>query len=109
MRKMDVIIENYIPYGKDNAVTREELVMRTGLSDRQVRDCIEEAKRERGACICNLSDSKGYFFPTIEEYQQLKSYIDQEESRAKKILTALRGHKALYEDIIKGRMADGLN
>jgi hypothetical protein len=30
-------IIDYIPYGKENAITRQELVIRTGLNDRAVR------------------------------------------------------------------------
>ena len=99
----DIRIEDYIPFGHANAVTRIELVNRTGLSDRSVRELINEA-RKNGACIINLSDGKGYFYPTVDEYMLLRGYIAQEESRAKDIFTGLKGCKAYLEDLEKGRI-----
>lgn len=98
-----ISIEDYIPFGHANAITRAELVSRTGLSDRTVRDLINEAKKN-GACIINLSDGKGYFYPTVDEYILLRGYIAQEESRAKDIFTGLKGCKAYLEDLEKGRI-----
>ena len=64
-------IEKYIPFGSKNAISRLELHNATGLSDRELRNEICEARRERGCCIINLGE--GYFHPTIEEYEQKKS------------------------------------
>lgn len=50
-------ITDYIPKGKENAVTRTELVIRTGICDRKVRQEIENA-RAGGAIICNDQDGK---------------------------------------------------
>lgn len=33
-----------LPYGKQNAITRAELVAATGMSDRAVRRCIDHAR-----------------------------------------------------------------
>lgn len=52
---MDIV--KYIPRGKENAVTRMALRLVTGLSDRKVRQEIEEA-RAAGAIICNDQDGK---------------------------------------------------
>ena len=53
-------IENFIPDGKENAVSREVLATRLGLPDRTVRKLIEEA-RDRGELICNDGDGEGYY------------------------------------------------
>lgn len=53
-------IINYIPKGKDNAITRHELVMKTGLPDRDVRSLIAEARYETPI----ISTGKGYYQPT---------------------------------------------
>jgi hypothetical protein len=108
-KRIDFPIEKLIPYGKKNAITREELyyqikTMGYDASDRCIRQLIEEAKRERGAYIVNNGD--GYFFPTIEEYEDLQTYILTQESRAKSIFDGIKGHKAFLEDILKGRIAD---
>lgn len=45
-------IIDYIPYGRENAVSRQELVMRTGMSDRAVRKAIQ-LLREGGGWLPN--------------------------------------------------------
>lgn len=50
-------ITNYIPYGKNNAVTRQKLCEITGLTDRKVRELIEKARHE-GYIIINNQDGK---------------------------------------------------
>ena len=52
------MILQYIPTGRENAVSRADLVELTGLRDRQVRREIEEARRA-GAVIIN--DGGGYY------------------------------------------------
>lgn len=50
-----------IPYGRENAISREALGFVTGLSDRVLRKQIEQARR-CGYVICNSQDGKGYFW-----------------------------------------------
>ena len=38
-------IETYIPFGRENAITRKELCSLTKLSDRKLREQIEQARR----------------------------------------------------------------
>ena len=52
-------ITDYIPFGKENAVTRAHLRAATGLPDRKIREEIEQARR-RGAIIINAQDGAGY-------------------------------------------------
>lgn len=59
-------ILEFIPYGKENAIKRDELSEKTGLSDRLVRKQIEE-ERENGAFILNFQDGRGYFQSTDTE------------------------------------------
>ena len=50
-------IIDYIPVGHKNAVTRKQLVILTGLSDRKIRNMIqEECNREHP--ILNMQDGK---------------------------------------------------
>lgn len=87
-------IVDFIPYGSENAVTREQLVILTGLNDRKVRDAISHAKRE--TAIVNVG--KGYFIPTENDAAELNAYIKQEESKALNILAGLK--------YLKGQLAD---
>lgn len=66
-----------IPTGKENAISRRELVSLTSLKDRVVRLRIEQYRNE-GICICsNWSEgAKGYYLPGNEAEQKefLKNY-----------------------------------
>ena len=54
-------IADYIPFGKDNAISRKRLSEITGLSDRKLREVI--ALERRNTIIINLSNGQGYFQP----------------------------------------------
>ena len=69
-------IEQHIPFGKKNAVTRQFLCIATGMSDRKVRAEIAKASR-----------------PTIGEYMEAKQFYRQEQARAKSIFWSLFGLK----------------
>ena len=77
-------IIDFIPFGHENAVGRKYLSSMTGLSDRKVRDMIEnESNREHP--ILNLQDGKGYFQPSEKEAYLVRIYIAQESRRMRKI------------------------
>lgn len=81
---MDIL--EYIPYGKGNAVKREDLRDMLGVSDRDMRRMIAQARKD--APIINLSDGYGYYRPNDKD--DLLRYILQEQARAKKILDNIR-------------------
>ena len=84
-------ILDYIPTGHEKAVTRAELIDRTGIKDRALRVLIHSTRRE--IPILNLQDGHGYFIPDMnlpEERMMLRKYIKQEESRLKSIGWALK-------------------
>ena len=60
LAKRTGMIEEYIPRGRENAVTRRELAQRTGLADRENRALIEAA-RLRGVQIVSSSGRPGYY------------------------------------------------
>ena len=91
MKQIDIMV--YIGVGRENAVTREQLRIRTGLSDRKIRNLIESA-RLQGAPIINNQDGEGYYIATNQE--ELDRYIRQERSRA---LSVLAQHKAMREGL----------
>lgn len=83
-------ILDYIPTGRMNAITRHALAIRTGISDRQVRDLIHYARRD--IPIPNMQDGRGYFIPNMNddvERELLAAYVRQEEKRLKSIGWAL--------------------
>lgn len=75
------MITDYIPTGRKNAITRKELCRITGLSDRQAREHIAQARRNTP--IINLQDGDGYFIPNPSDNSDmslLKRYVRQEEA-----------------------------
>lgn len=79
-------IYDYIPEGKENAVTREQLCFLTGLPDRQNRKLIELAQKD-GFVILNDQDGQGYY--TTSDPDILCRYYFQERSRALATLARL--------------------
>ena len=67
--KESIKIVDYIPFGKENAISRQQLERVTGLSDRDVREAISLARRN--TVILNLSNGKGYFQPIQGEEDDL--------------------------------------
>lgn len=76
-------ILDFIPVGKENAVTRDQLCAYTGLSDRINRRLIEIARNE-GAIIVNDSDGEGYYIS--EDPEEIRRQIATNHSRAMSIL-----------------------
>ena len=79
------MIENYIPFGYENAVTIESLMKMTGLSNREVRREIAESD----AIILNLQDGRGYFRMNPKSKGEkvfAEKYVAQEKSRGWNVL-----------------------
>ncbi len=81
-------IVDYIPYGKENAIQRDALVLLTGVKDRTVRKAISKARRTTP--ILNMQEGNGYYRPTKDDAMELRRYVAQEERRAKSIFFSLR-------------------
>lgn len=99
-------IENSIPYGRENAISRDALVYLTGESDRRNRKNIEEA-RCAGHIIINAQDGEGYFRidPNNINQSELAAIYRQycqNKSRALSVLTYQKHlRKILKENGIK--------
>ena len=64
------VVAGALKYGKQNAIKREELCEILGVSDRQMRKMIEDAKRD-GLVVCSDQDGNGYFLAdTKDEYRR---------------------------------------
>ena len=80
-------IEDFIPEGKENAITRPELARVLGMTDRAVRKEIELA-RDRGALICNDGDGAGYY--TARDICQIERQYRTDRARALAVLKRLK-------------------
>ena len=99
--KESIKIVDYIPSGKENAISRQQLERVTGLSDRDVREAISLARRN--TVILNLSNGKGYFQPIQgEEDDLVVRYFKQEDSRLKRIGWSLLATRRRVKEIQNG-------
>lgn len=85
-------VEEFIPYGRENAIPRKTLARIVGTSDRTLRKMIELA-RENGKIIINLQNGTGYYRINTEFQQIRLEDIDDiyhqyniNQSRAMKLL-----------------------
>lgn len=95
-------IINYIPHGRENAVTRSQLVDMTGMHDRNVRKAISKARKEY--VILSLENGSGYYQPTADDYPELRRTLKREESRARSVFGSIKKLRALCEDYERGRL-----
>lgn len=108
--KSNTTIADLIPQGRENAISRKELLNLCLLNDlcktdREMRRLIERARIDY--VILNHSDSRGYYRPSLDDMQDLQRYIRQEEKRAKSSFRNIKRAKALYEDYKNGRIEEG--
>lgn len=86
-------IVDFIGTGRENAVTRGELVAILNLPDRTIRRLIQEA-RDRGEIIINAQDGAGYYMS--DDVGEMKRQLALNKSRA---LSVLRQQKYLRRKI----------
>lgn len=82
MENNGYVIENIIPTGHKNALTRKELCKKLNISDRKLRMLIEQSNSP----IINVG--KGYFIPNpndTKDMNLLRDYISSEQARINSI------------------------
>lgn len=86
-------IEDYIPYGHENGVTRKQLArLFEGQGkdpDRMAREAIQKARKR--VAILNFGDKKGYFRPLPEEKDLVLKWKAGQIKRADEIKKSTRG------------------
>lgn len=100
---MDIL--EYIPYGKEKAITGRELAGMLNMSLRDVRRAIADARKETP--IINLQDGNGYY--RTDEKEELYRYILQENARAMQILKNIQVATKEYNRITGQLTFDELN
>lgn len=87
MEKYGVL--NFIGKGEENATTRETLCAKTGLTDRHIREHIEQLRKE-GYFILSDNKGKGYYRCDVYDIPSLLEYYWSEWRRAISILVRLK-------------------
>lgn len=92
-----LLIAPFIPHGRKNAISRTELAIKMGVSDRAMRRMIEEDRQK--VPIINTQGGGGYYRPTAEDRSELKYFIKQNVSRAASIWRWVRVAKRAYREL----------
>ena len=89
-------ILDFIPIGKDNAITKQKLCELTGIKDeRLIRDAIKR-QVEKGVPILSSSGHKGYWYS--EDIDEIAEFIRENEHRSNAIRkTTANLKKHLYD------------
>lgn len=98
-------IEELIPTGKKNAISRQYLLTlckEHGIanSDREMRRLIQEERAT--SMILNMQDGNGYFKPCKDDLAELKHYVSQESKRGISIMKNLKMANNLLADFERG-------
>lgn len=89
------MVEEYILRGRQNARTRKMLCTLTGMSDRAVRQEIEDL-REQGKFIITDEDGKGYYIS--EDVSDVRRQYLKDMARIKAISKRTKHLKRLLDD-----------
>lgn len=95
---MDIL--SVIPIGHENGITQEKLAKKLGVSERDVRRAITNAREHE--VILNLKDGKGYFIPTEKEEGLILIWLRQEEAHQRTHLATLKGARKFLNRKRKG-------
>lgn len=90
-------IEDLIPYGAENAVTREALCFDTGLNDSSMRIHVSDAKLR--VPIVSSCKMRGYFRPRADRPEEVRMAKECRDELHRKALTILAQLKVLDEFI----------
>ena len=80
-------VVNHIPFGRENAVSRRMLAQQTGMTDRQVRRCIEDARRD-GVFIISDQERGGYY--QTAQLNEIEYQYRIDRARALAVLARLK-------------------
>ena len=89
---MEVNILDFIPYGLENAVSQQQLCDATHLNKREVRQAVENARRQ-GAPICSSCNGEngGYYLPTSKH--ECEVYLRMQKHRIQSAKEAMKSAK----------------
>ena len=95
-------ILDFIPYGKENAISQEELAIRMQCDRRTVRASVFSARRN-GAVICSTCEGE----PTAGYYRPISAaeavpYVKMQRSRIASARAALRSAEEYISDAEQG-------
>ena len=90
-------IVDLIGVGAENAISRAELAAQAGMSDRQMRAAVAQA-RENGELILNTQNGAGYFRATKDDLDAIERQYRQDTARALSILKRRKAMRRLLKE-----------
>ena len=89
--ELEAIVYNALKVGKENALSRLDLMAITHLNDRRIRAAIESLRHEKA--ILTIPGGNGYYLPpdTDQGRNEAVRWIVQQNKRIKSIREAQRG------------------
>lgn len=97
---MRCFIYDILPAGKRNAISRKELVARSGLSDRQLRHQIAAERRAGAVIISTTENGGGYYRP--ENPEEIRRFVASMVHRGKEIFAAVKSARVALADMEGG-------
>jgi biotin operon repressor len=94
-----MLIYDVLQTGGENATSRSELVMMTGLSEREVRRKIAMERQKGFLILSSTENGGGYFKLNPENPEELRRFIASMTSRGRKIFTALNAARSALAKI----------
>lgn len=95
------MISDYVPKGKENAVSKDVLVKIAGANERTVRKNLKEENErlinEEGVAIVSTANRNGYW--KSDDLAELEAYEREQTHRAEMIFENLRPIRALINRI----------
>lgn len=91
---MTVTLSNVIPYGRRNAISRLALAERLGMTDRQMRKAVEDARNEGLIILCECN-GRGYY--QSDDLNEIHCQYMQDTNRAMAILKRRKSMRALLQ------------
>ncbi len=88
-----------LPRGRANAITRRELLERTGLSDRALRRELHDL-RVAGELICSITPPGGFFRPADET--EINGFVVSMTNRARSTFAAASAARRALKDVPAG-------
>lgn len=85
-----------IPFGKDNAISRKDLMNVMECSERELRLIISLARQD--AVIINNQCANGGYYQT-DDVNEIQKWVKQETHRAKSIFGNLKGANKILKGI----------
>lgn len=91
---MTVTLASVIPCGRRNAISREALAAKLGMSDRQMRKAVEEARNEGLIILCECN-GRGYY--QSNDLNEIHCQYIQDTNRAMAILKRRKPMRQLLQ------------